>query len=59
MAQDETTVEQKIKTFEDLSAYLFDLANTVHEHRDMLFRLSDEAKHEAEKLREQSAGASS
>ena len=36
----------------ELSEYLFDLANMIHEHRDMLFRLSDKAKAEAEKLRQ-------
>ncbi len=38
----------------DLAEYLFDLANMIHEHRDMLFRLSDEARAQAEKVRQRS-----
>ncbi len=55
---DDQNPQSKINTLEDLSLFLFDLANTIHEHRDMLFRLSDEAKAEADKLRGQGAGAS-
>jgi hypothetical protein len=54
---DNESVKDKVETFEELSLYLFDLANTIHEHRDMLFRLSEMAKAQADKLRAQSAGA--
>ncbi len=58
MNSKDESIEARIAMWEDLSLYLFDLANTVPEHVDMLFRLSDEAKAEAEKLRKKmSSGA--
>ncbi len=53
MATDNEMLADRIITLEDLSLYLFDLANTIHEHRDMLFRLADKAKAEADRLRVQ------
>ena len=53
MPGDDNTLDEKIHTLEEFSEYLFDLANNVHEHADMLFRLSDNAKAEAAKLSRQ------
>ncbi len=39
-----------IDEWNELAEYLFELANMIHEHRDMLFRLSDRTKAQAEKL---------
>ena len=44
-----------IKDWNELAEYLFELANMIHEHRDMLFRLSDRAKAQAEKLSQENA----
>lgn len=44
-----------IEQWNELAEYLFELANTIPEHREMLFRLSDAAKAQAEKLRQESA----
>ena len=46
-------IASRIATMEELSAYLFELALAVPEHVEMLFRLSDKAKGEAEQLRHQ------
>lgn len=40
----------KIAELRDLSEFLFDLAITVPEHCTMLFRLSDKAQAEADRL---------
>lgn len=53
----EQDLAERINQLDELSFYLFDLANTIHEHADMLFRLSDRAKAEADKLRAQAASA--
>jgi len=54
---DDQSLAERIDTMEDLSLYLFELANMIHEHADMLFRLSDNAKAEADRLRRQAAAA--
>ncbi len=41
---------EEIEQWKELSAYLFDLAVHIHEHSEMLFRLSDRAKEQADKL---------
>ena len=57
MSSDDQSLASRIDTLEDLSLYLFELANMIHEHADMLYRLSDNAKTEADKLRRQAAAA--
>ncbi len=57
MTSGDQSVAERIQMLDELSLFLFDLATIVHEHADMLFRLSDEAKAEADKLRHQAAGA--
>ncbi len=42
-----------ITEWEELSQFLFDLAVAIPDHMEMLFRLSDKAKAEAERLRRQ------
>ena len=54
MASDDPIVA-KIELLDEFTLYLFDLANTIHEHGEMLFRLSDNAKAEADRLRAQLA----
>ena len=53
MTDNKQSIRERVELLEELSPYLFDLANTIHEHREMLFRLSDKAKAEADKLRQQ------
>ena len=55
VANDDQDAAAKVQMLEEMSLYLFDLANTIHEHRDMLFRLSDTASAQANKLRRQLA----
>ncbi len=50
MANDAHIPAETIAQWRELSDYLFDLATIIHEHSEMLFRLSDNAKAEAEKL---------
>lgn len=52
---DERDLAGRIATLEDISAFLFDLAIQIPEHVEMLFRLSEKAKAEAERLRAQPA----
>ena len=55
MPEEGKSLAERIEQLEEVALYLSDLANSVHEHRSMLYRLADNAKAEAEKLRSQLA----